>query len=94
MEKSEEILAMLAKQLNKKAADLTPDKRIKEDLNADSLDVVEILMSIEDKYGITVPDEVVMQTKKIIHGGILIFVIFRQPWNLVRREINFIYFHK
>ena len=65
MEKSTEIIEMLAKQLNKKPADMTPDKRIKEDLGADSLDVVEILMNIEDKYGITVPDEVVMATKTV-----------------------------
>ena len=62
---SEEILGMLIKQLNKKPESVTPKSRIKEDLGADSLDVVEILMSIEEKYGITVPDEVVMGVKTV-----------------------------
>jgi len=62
---SEEILAMLAKQLNKKPSDITDNKRIKEDLGADSLDVVEILMNVEDKYGITVPDETLMGIKTV-----------------------------
>ena len=62
---SEVIVEMLRKQLNKKPQDITPEKRIKEDLGADSLDVVEILMNVEEKYGITVPDEVVMSVKTV-----------------------------
>jgi acyl carrier protein len=66
MEKlSDEILSMLIKQLNKKPADVTFDKRIKEDLGADSLDVVEILMNVEDKYGITVPDDILYGIKTV-----------------------------
>ncbi|MDR0461764.1 MAG: acyl carrier protein [Christensenellaceae bacterium] len=62
---AEVIINMLMKQLNKKPDDVKPGMRIKEDLGADSLDVVEILMSIEDKYGFTVPDEVVMGIKTV-----------------------------
>ena len=62
---TEEVLGILAKQLNKKPADITDAKRIKEDLGADSLDVVEILMSIEEKYGITVPDETLQSIKTV-----------------------------
>jgi len=70
MEKNEQtigevILGMLIKQLNKKPENVKPEMRIKEDLGADSLDVVEILMNIEDKYGFTVPDEVVMGVKTV-----------------------------
>jgi acyl carrier protein len=65
MAKTDEILAMLGKQLNKKPAEITHDKRIKEDLGADSLDVVEILMNVEDKYGITVPDDILMGIKTV-----------------------------
>ena len=61
----EVIINMLAKQLQKKPADVKPDMRIKEDLGADSLDIVEILMAIEDKYSVTVPDEVVMGVKTV-----------------------------
>ena len=62
---SDVIVKMLIKQLNKKPEEVTPKMRIKEDLGADSLDVVEVLMGIEDKYGITVPDEVVMGVKTV-----------------------------
>ena len=57
---SEKIVGMLAKQLHKKPEDVKPSMRIKEDLGADSLDIVELLMKIEDQYGIQVPDEVAM----------------------------------
>ena len=65
MKTSDAIVAMLAKQLNKKLEDVTLNKRIKEDLGADSLDVVELLMNIEEKYGVTVPDEAVMGIKTV-----------------------------
>jgi len=61
----EEIVAMLIKQLNKKPDQVATTARIKEDLGADSLDVVEILMAIEDKYGVQVPDEDVMKVKTV-----------------------------
>ena len=72
LKESDKIVAMLAKQLNKKITDVTPDKRIKEDLNADSLDLVELIMSIEEKYGITVPDDVAGSIKTV--GDLIKFV--------------------
>ena len=58
MEKnSEKIVAMLCRHLNKKTEDVTPGKRIKEDLGADSLDLVDLIMTIEDEYGISIPEE-------------------------------------
>ena len=62
---SGEILDILVKQLKKKPEDVKPTMRIKEDLGADSLDVVEILMNIEDKYHVAVPDDVVMSIKTV-----------------------------
>jgi acyl carrier protein len=35
------------------------------DLNADSLDVVEVLMSIEDEFGVEIPDEEIENIKTI-----------------------------
>ena len=61
----DEIVGLLRAQLNKKPEDVKPKMRIKEDLGADSLDVVEILMAIEDRYGITVADDVVMSVKTV-----------------------------
>jgi len=62
---SEKIVAMFAKILNKKPSDITPDKRIKEDLGADSLDVVELIMGIEEQFGVAVPDEAAEQIKTV-----------------------------
>jgi len=36
---------------------ITPESRFIEDLGADSLDVVELIMAIEEKFGIEIPDE-------------------------------------
>ena len=61
----EEIIEIIAKQLKVAAAEITPDTDIMDDLGADSLDVVELLMTIEDKYGITVPDDEVQNLRTI-----------------------------
>ncbi len=60
----EEICTAIAKQLRKPVAEVTADKKLKEDLNADSLDLVELMMNLEEKYNITIADEdlVKMQT--------------------------------
>ena len=53
----ERVQAVLAKQLRVDPADVIPEARIKKDLGADSLDILQLLMRIEDRYGITIPDE-------------------------------------
>lgn len=53
----EEVKKVLAKQLRVDEAKITLDSKIKDDLGADSLDVLQLLMTIEEDMGITVPDE-------------------------------------
>lgn len=53
----EEVQKILAKQLRKDPSSITLESRIKEDLGADSLNVLQLLMKIEDDYGIVIPDE-------------------------------------
>ena len=54
----EEIRAMLAKQLKIKDVErITPQSRIKEELGADSIDILQILLTLEEERGITIPDE-------------------------------------
>ena len=48
---------ILTAQLGIHAETITPDSRIREDLGADSLDVVEIIMEIEEEAGIDISDE-------------------------------------
>lgn len=54
----EKIRDMICKQLNKSPDKITKDTKIVQDLGADSLDIVEMLMALEDEFNITVPDEV------------------------------------
>lgn len=61
----ETVMTMLAKQLRIDINTIGPDTNIIEDLSADSLDIVEMLMEIEQKFGITVSDEEAMTLKTI-----------------------------
>ena len=51
------IKEILMDQLNLDESEITEDSRIKEDLGADSLDVLQLLMSLEEETGIVIPDE-------------------------------------
>ena len=55
----EKVQKLLAEALNiEDLSKITLESNIVQDLGADSLDMVELLMSLEDNFGITVPDEV------------------------------------
>ena len=54
----EELVAILCDQLPLNATDITMESRIKDDLGADSLDVLQLLMTLEEEKGINIPDEV------------------------------------
>ncbi|PUD51785.1 acyl carrier protein [Helicobacter pylori] len=62
----EDIQAVIAEQLNVDATQVTPEAEFVKDLGADSLDVVELIMALEEKFGIEIPDE---QAEKIINVG-------------------------
>ena len=53
----ESVKKLLTEQLRLKDVEITRDSRIKEDLKADSLDVLQLLMTIEEEYNIMIPDE-------------------------------------
>ena len=48
----ETVAAIIAKELNKKAEDIKMETRLVEDLGADSLDAVEIMFALEEKFGL------------------------------------------
>lgn len=56
---------MLAEQLNIDVATIKDESRIVEDLGADSLDVVELLMTLEDELGVAISDEEALELKTI-----------------------------
>ncbi|MBP5312462.1 MAG: acyl carrier protein [Clostridia bacterium] len=57
----EEVKKLLVKELRLKDVEITPESRIKEDLHADSLSVLTLLMTIEEEFNITIPDEELMK---------------------------------
>ncbi len=53
----EKIVAILCEQLMLEADQLSMETAITDDLGADSLDLVEVLMSCEDEFDVEIPDE-------------------------------------
>ena len=61
----EKVRDMLAKQLNLSPDKITPESDVVKDLGADSLDVVELLISLEDDYGISIPEDDIANVKTV-----------------------------
>ncbi len=61
----DKVKEIIANQLSVEVSKLSETTNIGEDLGADSLDLVEILMSLEDEFKISIPDEAIPQIKSI-----------------------------
>ena len=53
----EKVKAIIEEKLNAEGADLTESTSFKDDLEADSLDLFEMVMALEDEFGIEIPSE-------------------------------------
>lgn len=53
----ERMKEIIAEQLSTEAADITMETSFKEDLGADSLDLFELVMALEDEYSVEIPSE-------------------------------------
>ena len=53
----EKIKSIIAEQLGVKAEEVTPGASFVDDLGADSLDTVELIMALEEEFSIEIPDE-------------------------------------
>ena len=59
------IIELIADKLCKKKEQITLDAKLVEDLGADSLDVVELIMAFEDEFGISLPDDDIAKMKTV-----------------------------
>ncbi|EFA90280.1 MULTISPECIES: acyl carrier protein [Peptoniphilus] len=66
------ILKLIADEFNMEVSDLREDMSFQDDLNADSIELVELIMSIEDELDVQVDDEKIEELKTI--GDVLEYV--------------------
>lgn len=62
---AEQVKELIAKQLNKAVEDITEEKEVVKDLGADSLDVVEMIMNLEEECGISISEEDAVNIKTV-----------------------------
>lgn len=68
----EKVRKLIAEQLDVDVDDITLETVITEDLGADSLDVVDLVMTFEDEFGIEIPDDAVETIKTV--GDVVKFI--------------------
>ena len=61
----EKVQAIIAEELGIDKETITMESRLAEDLGADSLDAVELVMALEDEFGVEVDDEAATKIKKV-----------------------------
>lgn len=61
----EKVCELVAEQLGIDKNTITAESNIVEDLGADSLDVIEMLMTLEEEFGISIPDDKIGEIKTI-----------------------------
>lgn len=61
----EKLKEIISEQLEIDSETVTLETRLGEDLNADSLDIVEMLMALEDEFGVDIPDEEIEKMKTV-----------------------------
>ncbi|MBP2025166.1 acyl carrier protein [Peptoniphilus stercorisuis] len=68
----EKVLELIAEQFDKDIDELNEEMSFIDDLNADSVDIVELVMSIEDEFSVEIEDEELENLKTI--GDVLEFI--------------------
>jgi len=72
----DEVIEIIAEQLGEDSENITPDKTFVEDLGADSLDLTELLMTLEERFGEEIPDEDAEKLKKV--GDVISYIEQKQ----------------
>ncbi|MBQ3604249.1 MAG: acyl carrier protein [Clostridia bacterium] len=68
----EQVRDIICKQLELEESDVTMDTNIKDDLGADSLDLVDLAISLEDEFEVEVPDNILEKFETV--GDIVKFI--------------------
>lgn len=68
----EKVVAILAEQFDVEESKIAEDTNLQDDLGADSLDVVDLLMSIEDEFEIEIPDEEIENIRTV--GALVAYI--------------------
>ena len=68
----EKVKKILVDQLDVEESSITPDSSIIDDLGADSLDIVDMVMSLEEEFDVEIPDEEIESMKTV--GDIVKFI--------------------
>jgi acyl carrier protein len=61
----EKVRKVLSEQLARDESDVTMEARFEEDLDADSLDLVEVVLALEEELGVTIPEEEMEPVKTV-----------------------------
>ena len=61
----DKVITIVAEQLGQDASEITAETSLQDDLGADSLDAVEIIMALEDEFDIEISDEEAQTFKNI-----------------------------
>ncbi|HBJ25591.1 MAG TPA: acyl carrier protein [Ruminococcaceae bacterium] len=72
----DKVKELIAEQLDVKADDITETSNIQDDLGADSLDVVDLVMALEDEFDVEIPEDQVENIKTV--GDIVKFIEDKQ----------------
>ena len=71
----DKVTNIISEQLGIGTEEIQPEAKFMEDLGADSLDLVELVMAMEDEFGISIPDDKVEEIKTV-----------QDAVNFIRRE--------
>ena len=72
----DKVKELISEQLDVKADDITEASNIQDDLGADSLDVVDLVMALEDEFDVEIPEDQVENMKTV--GDIVKFIEDKQ----------------
>ena len=65
----EKVKAVIVEKLNADGVEITESTSFKDDLNADSLDLFELVMALEDEFGIEIPSEELEKLVTVAFGN-------------------------